>query len=678
MRPRRLRPALLAALAALLLAAGLAPVRANASEDSGETSEAETITTILYPGWNMVGWVGPATPTSELFDALPQLRRLSAWDAGAGSYQRAFRGTYAQLPSLTPGVGLWLHISGDTTVEWTRSVSGEAVLLSLRTGWNLVGWTGDNGTGVDEAVARFGDMFVRGAVWDASTQRYVHHLPRSGNTEPPTLSRGDAVWVELTSDARWWEPGTVRPEYKFADDVTTEERGAVEALFASAEDVIARRFGAHTADYTVSVSDEHNSCAVAGNNLVWFPFPRCNAYAAAHEYFHVVQHDLAGVAPWEYWGPDWLSEGSAEYAHHVWASESGVPNRHPEFAVEQLTRTPGELHDFDRRHQHLPYALGFLAAEWLANHAGEESLVEFYRLGTSHNRWEDAFEVAFGIDIDDFYGEFEVHRHKVAPMLAHLTDDRVEPIVVALSDVAVPAAAAIEAEIADLSSFYSERFGGVPADYSVYVVDAATFPSTFVRAFGTNQCVPGLTDNLIVFVFDCPDTWLRPTYQAYVGDFHTSLFLNQQHFGRILRTLAPAFSIPPGSRGGCVWGPLWLCHGVEEYATYAYEVAAGRATSDQVRATRLRLAEGATLPLSSFEDRYTVNENSYAINSASESALFSLAAEWLAAHAGDRALLEYFRLLPPLDTADAAFEQAFGLTLDDFYEQFEAYRETLR
>ncbi len=494
MRARNLRPALFVALAALLLAAGLTPVRANASEDSDGAPEAETITTVLHPGWNMVGWVGPKTPVADLFDELPALRRISAWDAGEGGYQRAFRGTYAQLPSLTPGVGLWLHLGGDATVEWTRSVSGEAVLLSLRTGWNLVGWTGDSGTGIDEAVARFGDTFVRGSVWDASAQRYAHYHPGSGNTEPPSLIRGDAVWVDLTSEARWWQPGAARPTFRFDDGVTSEERNALQALFASAEDFLARRFGAHTADYTVSVSDEHNSCAVV-DDLVWFPpFPICREWAVAHEYFHVLQNDLAG-AP--YWGPYWLSEGSADYAQHVYAIETGFPNRHPEFAVEQVTRTPVELHDLDRRHLFLPYALEFLAAEWLANHAGEEALVEFYRLGPSYNRWEDAFEVAFGIDIDDFYGEFEVHRHKVAPMLAHLTDNKVEPIVVELSDVAVPAAAAIEAEIASLSSFYSERFGGVPVDYSVYVVDAATFPSTFVRAFGTDQCVPGLTDNVI-------------------------------------------------------------------------------------------------------------------------------------------------------------------------------------
>ena len=341
--------------------------------------------------------------------------------------------------------------------------------------------------------------------------------------------------------------------------------------------------------------------------------------------------------------------------------------------------TSSELPDVDRRHRFLPYALGFLAAEWLASHAGEESLVEFYRLGTSHNRWEYAFEVAFGIELDDFYREFEVHRQTVAPTLPHLTDDKVEPIVVALSDAAVPAAAAIEAEIAHLASFYGERFGGVPVDYSVYVVDAAAFPSTFTRAFGADQCVPWFTNDVMVFVFDCPDTWLHPTYEAYVGDFYTSLFLNQQHLHKILFTLAPPFSILSDDRDvHCIWGLFWLCQGVREYATYAYEVAAGRAASDDVRATRLRLAEGTTLPLSSFEDRYTVNEKNNTINSASEDALFSLAAEWLAAHAGDRALLEYFRLLPPLDTWQAAFESAFGLTIEDFYEQFEAYRATLR
>ncbi len=61
----------------------------------------------------------------------------------------------------------------------------------------------------------------------------------------------------------------------------------------------------------------------------------------------------------------------------------------------------------------------------------------------------------------------------------------------------------------------------------------------------------------------------------------------------------------------------------------------------------------------------------------SEAALSSVAAHWLADFAGEKALLEYFRLLPSAQTFYEAFEQAFGLTIEKFYEQFEAYRETL-
>ena len=51
--------------------------------------------------------------------------------------------------------------------------------------------------------------------------------------------------------------------------------------------------------------------------------------------------------------------------------------------------------------------------------------------------------------------------------------------------------------------------------------------------------------------------------------------------------------------------------------------------------------------------------------------------EWLADHAGDPAVFEYYRVLPSSTSHEAAFEQAFGLTLEDFYEQFEAYRAEL-
>ena len=58
-------------------------------------------------------------------------------------------------------------------------------------------------------------------------------------------------------------------------------------------------------------------------------------------------------------------------------------------------------------------------------------------------------------------------------------------------------------------------------------------------------------------------------------------------------------------------------------------------------------------------------------------ALGFLAVSWLAEYAGEPAVFEYYRVLPSSLSREAAFEQAFGLTLDDFHDRFEAYRAKL-
>ena len=73
----------------VVLCAGLAPSPAAATEEPADDADGDaTITTTLYPRWNMVGWVGPETPASELFDELPALGRIFAWDAGEQRYLR--------------------------------------------------------------------------------------------------------------------------------------------------------------------------------------------------------------------------------------------------------------------------------------------------------------------------------------------------------------------------------------------------------------------------------------------------------------------------------------------------------------------------------------------------------------------------------------------------------------
>ena len=51
-----------------------------------------------------------------------------------------------------------------------------------------------------------------------------------------------------------------------------------------------------------------------------------------------------------------------------------------------------------------------MAADWLVQRAGEPALFEYYRLLGSSATWEEAFEGAFGITIDDFYAAFAEYR----------------------------------------------------------------------------------------------------------------------------------------------------------------------------------------------------------------------------------------------------------------------------
>ena len=87
--PEHVRRALIAALAllaALLLAAAAwSPSRVAASSES---DEADTIPTVLYPALEPGRLAGArGALVTDLFDAIPTLLQVSAWDADHGAYR---------------------------------------------------------------------------------------------------------------------------------------------------------------------------------------------------------------------------------------------------------------------------------------------------------------------------------------------------------------------------------------------------------------------------------------------------------------------------------------------------------------------------------------------------------------------------------------------------------------
>ena len=118
---------------------------------------------------------------------------------------------------------------------------------------------------------------------------------------------------------------------------------------------------------------------------------------------------------------------------------------------------------------------------------------------------------------------------------------------------------------------------------------------------------------------------------------------------------------------------MWLQIGTELYTRHAYLEAAGEGVRSRFQTDFAFAVAPALQPLSSMETISATNAARGQVE-----ALDFLAVEWLANHAGEPAVFEYYRVLPSSTSPAEAFEQAFGLTLDDLYEQFEAYHGTLR
>lgn len=124
----------------------------------------------------------------------------------------------------------------------------------------------------------------------------------------------------------------------------------------------------------------------------------------AHEYFHAVQFFLARGEDASDLGPIWLTEGTAIWMLEAYGGGSGPTTFDgPTVLYEsEITLANAEL----QSHRFGPlavetYMLGWLAALELAERAGEESLLDYYRLLPERDGWRDAFRDAFGMSVEE-------------------------------------------------------------------------------------------------------------------------------------------------------------------------------------------------------------------------------------------------------------------------------------
>lgn len=663
MRPRRLRFALAAVLAAFAVVlaafapgAALAPPPASAGAPA---ADAGAIATRLLPGWNLAGWIGPETPSRQAFEDLPALALIRTWDSEGQRYLSASRGRYGELPALTPGMGLWMLVRGNAPAEWTRPAAPDGVLLEIRPGRNLVAWADRKDAAFGDAAARFGDALTQAWTWDAAGQRFAGVLPAAG--EPRQLRPGDAVWIEASSAFRWWQPGTGEPPIAFHGDVPPGDRAAIRAEYEAVRTFFAERFGvvAKSADMRRAGFGIHTGPDWAALRTVYAEvfggepnLRTCGRYqdgpsgyrvnvalsdCVRTEYVYVpalVAVSHAGGPE----SPEWLTRGTSEYARimYLFARDGQVREWDRKGGIANARLTPVLLaHPESRR-------LGYLAADLLAQTAGEDALFEYYRVLPSAASWRDAFRTAFGMSAGDFYGAFERYRRETAPPWPHLTDGRSGPALVFLDDIPAEKESVLRDGFLRAWAFFSERFGAddpASVDVTIYIGQSRDTVSAAVPERADRICDSDFFA-VAIALDECGDPPLHDRY-----------WLN--------------LILSPYDKPG------WLAQGAETYASAVSRAAAGHLD--------LAWRRAAYIDVTRYEARSLRDGD---ISWRAEQALGFLAAEWLAARAGEPALFEYHRNAKaarrdPASQWPDTFRTVFGLTLEEFHPAFEAHLAAL-
>ena len=371
----------------------------------------DTVTTVLQPGLNLAGWTEPAASIEAIFDDIPELDLVYAWDADDQWFRWAVRtdsGVLGNLHMLTPGMGLWLSITGREPVTWRRPIVIQAADASLGEGWNIAVWVGEDGIVTSEALQDIDHILT--AVQDADGRK------------PGLLRRGEAFWLKVSAPREWWQPATEAPAYElprieFSGDFSSDEQAAHRADVEDVVQYFARRFGVSASDLTVhffEVREGGSGLSTCGTYQV----KRIRLFGAgclAHEYAHAIQDELGQPHP------NWLAEGVANRWEDQYAEFRGTLTYYQHLVntvipLSQTIEAPLLTH-WNNESTFTPeaYFLAQVGTEFLADATGEQSLYDFFFLLTKHPGWHGAFAEAFGISIYEFAEDFEEYREEVAP-----------------------------------------------------------------------------------------------------------------------------------------------------------------------------------------------------------------------------------------------------------------------
>lgn len=430
------------------------------TEEDADAEEREGIwlSTPLYPGMNLIGWLEASLPIEKLFAAIPRIESAHVWDGVSQSWSMRWSGALFEvwpdgvgpgvLRTLKPGMGVWLKISDGPPMYWDRRVTTpgpEKTTLTgyaqLGSGLNFVAWAGQ-----PNSFEPLEDVLNGVYEWDAAYQKWVQPRYEKAVLVGGALqtARGYALMVQISSGGlwrqfvpNWWPDASAEHDWiasiRYWGDVGSPNRErllkqindvvmffeeeyktiADPSVFVAADEVSGASLYAQIRGAGTGVhcghADTHEIILIIdcrGRDMI-------DSATFAHEYFHALQNSRYNpryytATPLRDDAPFWLTEGGATYANALYDAHRG--HRSYETQRHSWVRSTEQISESLSQAlvsgSNAPYVLGALASERLADKAGEASLIEYFSNRTEHATTEETFEATFGLALDAFYEEF--------------------------------------------------------------------------------------------------------------------------------------------------------------------------------------------------------------------------------------------------------------------------------
>ncbi|PZC41840.1 MAG: hypothetical protein DK306_002461, partial [Chloroflexi bacterium] len=175
--------------------------------------ESPLVALTLDPGWHLVGWSGATTGTGAFDFLTGDFEAGFTFDARTKQF-RQFRPTAPDLLNtlnqLAFGDGIWIRVTEPST--WLQPAPWWARDVPLRSGFNLVLWTGPNDTPVAEAFGGLGSALVSAFTWNSQNQAFRSYGPDRPDflNTARVLNYGDGVWIDVNRDVVWHQPALQR------------------------------------------------------------------------------------------------------------------------------------------------------------------------------------------------------------------------------------------------------------------------------------------------------------------------------------------------------------------------------------------------------------------------------------------------------------------------------------